>query len=298
MTTAFVLSGGGTLGAVQAGMLLALADHGVTPDLLVGASVGALNAAYVAADPSPAGVNRLADLWRGIRRHDVFPTPGPRAVAALAGRRNHLVSGAALRRLVTAQLPYDRLEDAPTQVSVVATVVTTGQEVVLSRGPAVESVLASAALPAMLPPVEVDGHLLMDGGVVNNSPISVAVDLGADRVIVLPTGYACALPAPPRSALGMALHAVTVAIQRRLIADVAALQNSLDVWVLPPLCPLSVSPIDFTQTESLITRARTAARGWLDAPPPRDATLQLMLHRHQAPTPLPRQENGYVVAHG
>lgn len=299
MTTAFVLSGGGTLGAVQVGMLLALSDRGVVPDLLVGASVGALNAAYVAGDPSPAGMNRLADLWRGIRRHDVFPTPGLGSLIALTGRRNHLVGGGALRRLVAEQLPYDRLEDAPWPVSVVATEVATGQEVVLSRGPAVDAVLASAALPAMLPPVDVEGHLLMDGGVVNNSPISVATDLGADRVIVLPTGYACALTAPPRSALGMALHAVTVAIQRRLIADVAALQGSLDLWVLPPLCPLSVSPIDFTQTDSLIRRARTATRTWLDTPRPRDATKQLMLHRHSAQKAAPptqtRREDGYVV---
>src|SRR5437764_426227 len=111
------------------------------------------------------------------------------------------------------------------------------------------AVQVGMALPGMLPPVEVESHLLMDGRVVNNSSISVAADLGADRVIVLPTGYACALTEPPKSALGMALHAVTVTIQRRLIADVTALQESLELWVLPPLCPLSVSPVDFSQTD-------------------------------------------------
>ena len=284
MKTAFVLSGGGTLGAVQVGMLLALTEHEVRPDLLVGASVGALNAAYVAADASRESIDRLAAVWRGLRRPDVFPTPGIRTVAAAAGRRNHLVEGGALRRLVARNLPYERLEDARLPVSVVATEIETGYEVVLSHGPAVDAVTASASLPGVLPPVAVDGHLLMDGGVVNNSPISVAVDLGAERVVVLPTGYACALPTAPRSPLGMVLHAVTLSIQRRLIADVAALQDSVELWVLPPLCPLSVSPVDFSQSDTLIRRAHQATRSWLDAPRAPDQTAQLMLHRH-APGP-------------
>lgn len=282
MTTAFVLSGGGTLGAVQVGMLSALAEAGVTAHLLVGASVGALNAAYLAADPSRAGIERLAQTWRGLRRIDVFPTPGPGALRALVGRRNHLISGTALRTLIGRQLPYERLEDAQLPIAVVATEIETGYEVVLSRGSAVDAVAASAALPGILPPVEVEGHVLMDGGVVNNSPISVAVEMGADHVIVLPTGYACALPAPPRSVLGMALHAVTLSIQRRLIADVSALQGSVELWVLPPLCPLSVSPADFSQTDALITRAHRATRDWLSWPRVPDQTSQLMLHRHSA----------------
>ena len=90
----------------------------------------------------------------------------------------------------------------------------------------------------------------------------------------------------------MALHAVTVTIQRRLIADVTALQDSLELWVLPPLCPLSVSPVDFSQTDALIDRARTATRGLLDAPRAADQARQLMLHRH-SPT---RTESATVQA--
>jgi NTE family protein len=177
-------------------------------------------------------------------------------------------------------LTYDRLEDAARTVAVVATEVTTGYEVVLSAGPAVDAVMASAALPAAFPAVEVDGRVLMDGGVVNNTPLSVAVSLGADVIYVLPTGYACALSEPPNSALGAAMHAVTVAIQRRLIDDVRLVGAAVDLRVVPPLCPLAVSPIDFRRAGELIQRARTATRTWLEAPLPDDPGRDLALHRH------------------
>lgn len=285
MTMAFVLSGGGTLGAVQVGMLLALAERGTVPDLVVGSSVGALNAAFLAADPTLPGVLELERVWRRLRRRDVFPLPlrplpGVGAVAAVAGRRSSLVDGGPLRRLVRRHLAFDRLEDAPVPVHVVATDVLTGHEVVLSTGPAVDAVLASAALPGVLPPVTVEDHVLVDGGVVDNSPISVAVELGAEQVVVLPTGYACALTAPPRSALGTALHAVTLAVQRRLLLDVAALQHEVDLRVVPPLCPLSVSPADFSRSGELVERALRSTREWLDAPRVPDQASQLALHRH------------------
>lgn len=282
MVTAFVLSGGGNLGAVQVGMLLALTDRGVTPDLLVGTSVGALNAAAIAGDPSPAGVRRLAATWVGLTRRGVFPTRPAAALRAIAGRHNAFVDPAPLRALLEQQLPYTLLESAPWPVSVVATEVTTGREVVLSRGPVVDAVMASAAIPGVFPPVEVDGHVLMDGGIVNHTPISVAARLGADTIYVLPTGHACALPEPPRSALGMALHAVSTAVQQRLVSDVATLQDSLTLRVAPPLCPVSVVPTDFGHTSELIDRARASTRSWLDRPVAHDQSRYLQLHTHAA----------------
>lgn len=281
MPTAFVLSGGGNLGAVQVGMLQALADRGVVPDLLVGTSVGAINAAFLAAGPSPARVEELAAIWRQTRRADVFPTSSPRAaVRAVTGRSNAFVDPRALRRLVERSVRYARIEDAGWPLAIVATEVTTGAEVVLRHGDVVDAVLASAAIPSVFPPVEMDGHVLMDGGVVNNTAISVAGDLGADVIYVLPTGYACALPHPPGSALGMALHAVSLAIQRRLVADVAVWQHRCTLRVVPPLCPVSVAPTDFGHTEELMTRARTATRHWLDRPLPEDQTSYLGVHQH------------------
>lgn len=289
MTTAFVLSGGGSLGAVQVGMLLALCDRHITPDLYVGSSVGALNAAFVAGHPGLGGVQKLAEVWSRLRRGDVFPTSAARVGRALTGGTNALADPRPLRRLIAANLPYERLEDAPWPVAVVTTEVMTGREVVLTAGPAVEAVMASAALPAAFPPVQVEDHLLMDGGVVNNTPISVARSLGADRIYVLPTGYACALNNAPRTPLGMAMHAVTVAIQRRLIEDVHALSSSVDLWVAPPLCPLAVSPVDFRHTSQLIDRARLMTRAWLDSPRREDPGAHLALHRHE-PSRRPTRE--------
>jgi len=280
MVTAVVLSGGGSLGAVQVGMLLALSDRDVTPDLLVGSSVGALNAAFMAGHPAASGAQQLARTWTKLRRSDVFPTDVTRLLRAAAGRTSGLADPKSLRALVQSNLTYPRLQDAPVRLAVVSTDVLAGQEVVLCDGATVDAVMASAALPGVFPPVRLGERLLMDGGVVNNTPISVAHRLGADTIYVLPTGYACALSEPPRSPLGMAIHAVTIAIQQRLIADVTALQGTIDLRVAPPLCPLSVSPIDFRHTAGLIDRARAATGAWLDRPISADQARDLAMHSH------------------
>jgi NTE family protein len=266
MTTAFVLSGGGSLGAVQVGMLQALAERGFEPDLLVGASAGALNTAFVAERGfSPEVLDELAGVWRRVRRQDVFPFAPHHHLLALAGARSALCSSDGLRRLIATHVTFERMEDAVVPAHVVATDVLSGREVLLSTGDPVPAVLASASIPAVLPPVEIDGQALFDGGVANNTPISQAVHLGADRVVALPAGVACALSCPPRSALATAVHAITLLIEQRLALDVAAYQPQVELIVLPPLCPLSVSSSDFRHADLLIDRARDASARWLDA---------------------------------
>jgi NTE family protein len=193
MTTAFVFSGGGSLGAVQAGMLLALAETGIYPDLVVGASVGAFNAAWVAGYPDAEGAEHLATIWRGVRRSDVFPTHLLTGFLGFVGKRDSLVLPDNLRRLVTTNLSYEKLEEAKLPVMVVAADITTGMEVVLKQGSALDALLASAAIPGVLPPVVIGPQTLVDGGVFNNAPISHAIEAGANKIYVLPTGYVCAL---------------------------------------------------------------------------------------------------------
>jgi NTE family protein len=247
VTTALVLSGGGSFGAVQVGMLHALADHGIVPDLLTGTSVGAVNGAYLAGRPGRDGLDRLTRIWRSIRRSDIFPFDPALSVRALVGRSNHVVRNHKFRRLLQAYIHYQNLEDAKLPLLVVATDVTSGKEAVLSRGSVIEAVLASIAVPGIFPPVRIGGKLLMDGAVANNSPISVAVEHGATTIYVLHAGYACALQTPPRSALGMAMHALTVILQRRLLTDIAAYRASVHLRVVPPVCPMEISPADFSQ---------------------------------------------------
>jgi NTE family protein len=178
MATAFVLSGGASLGAVHVGMWRALAESDTQPDFIVGTSVGALNGAFIAARPDPGRIDELAAVWRSLRRQDVFPLGVLGGALGYYGLRDSLVNPAPLRRLLAQHLPLRRLEDAEIPLHVAATDVLTGAEVVLSRGDAVEAVLASAAIPAVFPPVVVDGRALMDG-VSDNTPISHAVALGA-----------------------------------------------------------------------------------------------------------------------
>jgi NTE family protein len=262
MTTAFVLSGGANLGAAQVGMLTALAEAGVRPDLVVGTSVGALNGSWVAAG---APLDELADVWRSLRRGTVFPAHPLRGLLGFAGRSDHLVSDRGLRRLLREHLRFERLEDAPVPFHVLATDILTGRSVLLSEGPARDAILASAAIPGVLPTVRIGGRSLMDGGVVNNTPISHAVELDAHTVWVLATGYSCALQHPPRGALGIALHAVTLMTHQRLALDVERYAGEVDLRVVPPLCPIAVGPTDFSHADELIRRAQTHTSEWLSS---------------------------------
>ncbi len=262
--TAFVFAGGGSLGAVEVGMLRALVHHGIRPDFVVGASVGAINAVYFAKDPTPDGVDRLERIWRTVRRQDVFPVSTLGAVVRMITRRGHLITQAALRRLLEAHMPGLRLEDTSLPCHVVATDLLAGTEVHLTAGPAVEALLASTAIPGVFQPVRHAGRHLVDGGVMSNTPIATTVALGASRVIVLPTGIACALAAPPRGVVAVALHALTLLIARQLVADVERLRDRAEIVVVPPLCPLDVSSYDFSRGGELIDRAAESTARWLD----------------------------------
>jgi NTE family protein len=295
MTTAFVLSGGGSLGAVQVGMLQALAERRITPDLLVGTSAGALNAVFVAAHGAgPAALDQLAATWVALRRDDVFPVRAPRMLLALTGARDSLCTHQGLERLVRRQVGFARLEDAAIPVHLVATDLLSGEEVLLSEGDALTAVLASSAVPAVLPPVRRDGRTLVDGGLADNAAISKAVGLGADRIYVLPTGYACALPSPPTRPLAVAIQALSLLVQQRLVTDVALYADRVDLVVLPPLCPLRISAIDFRHAAELCRRAHASAAAWLDnraASGPRPERI-LSLHGH--PTSPARQDEHHA----
>ncbi|OBJ84713.1 patatin-like phospholipase family protein [Mycobacterium asiaticum] len=281
MPTAFVLSGGASLGAIHAGMLLALADAGITPDLIVGTSVGAVNGGWLASRSDCAGVRGLADLWISLARKQIFPARPIAGALGMFGRRTHLVPNTGLRALLAEKLEFTRLENAPTPLHVVATDVISGTDVLLSSGDAVDAIAASAAIPGIFPPVRIDGRDLMDGGVVNNTPVSHAIALGADQIWVLPTGYSCDLPTAPRSAANMALHAMTIALNHRLAVDIARFETEYDLRVIRPLCPVSISGLDFSHAPELIERSEAATKEWLAANPPTVGQAALLEpHRH------------------
>src|ERR1700756_1313831 len=281
--TAFLLAGGGSLGAVQVGMLKALTAKGIVPDLVVGASVGAINAAYFATAPSSDGLARLERVWLGLQSTDVFPLSPFNSLLAILGRRDYLVSPARLRALIESELPSGRIEHAKIPCYVVATDVLEGTEVCLSTGPLAPALLASAAIPAVFPSVSIDGRHLIDGGVANNTPISSAVKLGASRIIVLATGLSCALEKPPRGAVALALHAVNLMVMRQLVSDIEFFSRRAELIVLPPLCPVTVSSYDFSQTADLVHRAEAKTRLWLrqNGLQSRGAPDELLPHVHE-----------------
>ena len=139
-----------------------------------------------------------------------------------------------------------------------------GEEVVLSRGPLVDAVLASAAIPGVLPPVEWEGRLLVDGGVLNNTPITHALALGAREVYVLPTGGPCELSEAPHGALGMVVQATSLMVAHRFAAELADLADRPELIILPPPCPIDVQPMDFGHADELMSRAEADARAFLD----------------------------------
>ena len=282
--TAFVLSGGASLGAVQAGMLRTLFEREIAPDLIVGTSVGALNGAFIASrPPTPQTALELADIWRGVGRWTIFPLNPLSGFFGFVGARDHLVSERGLRKVVDRQLELDKLEDSPVALHMIATDLLSGREVRLSRGDAFDAVMASAAIPGIFPAVEREGRLLIDGGVANNTPIAHAIELGAERVFVLPTGNACDLAEPPRGAVAMLLHAMSLLIMRRLLVEVEALRERAKLIILPPPCPLSVAPIDFSHSEELIARGYEDSRKYLDALESGDAPapLAMTMHSHR-----------------
>ncbi len=260
MTVAFVLSGGASLGAIQVGMAKALEAEGVRPDLIIGTSVGAINGGWLAGGGGPG---ELDQIWRSLRRSDLFPMRPLHGLRAFTGRASNLVPNARLRRLLTSHLTFARLEDAAVPLVVVAADAQSGREVLLREGPAVDAILASSALPAVFPPVLIGDRLLIDGGVVNNTPISTAIDAGATEVWVLSTGYSCALPAPPTTAVSMAMHAVALLVQQRLVLETRSRSYPVPVNLVPPPCPISVTPTDFSHTDELIDRAEAGTRQWL-----------------------------------
>jgi NTE family protein len=260
--TALVFAGGGSFGAIQVGMMHSLAAHEISADMVVGSSVGALNGAYYAGNPTLKGVLQLETIWRGLTRHDVFPVTW-RTLLGFLWRRDFLIPHDGIQKLIDDHLPYRNLQDAKLPVHIVTTDIVTGDSVVLSEGSAAQAIIASTAIPGAFAPVRYRDFYLADGAISSNTPIRVAVAKGANRLIILPTGYACSTQTPPTGAVANALHALTLLIARQLVSELEDLAPGIEYFVVPPLCPLVGSPYDFSRTAEHIERAIQSTDAWL-----------------------------------
>jgi NTE family protein len=257
--TALVLAGGGVRGAVQIGMLQVLTEHGFVPDRIYGSSVGAVNGVAFAGDPTRRGVEHMTEIWRGLSSDLVYPQGRLHGPWLYVQQRESVYSNKGLRAVIEDGISFELLEDAPVPVEVVATSLTDGGERWFSRGPAVDAVLASAAIPAVFPAVEIDGERFIDGGVINNVPISRAVDAGASRIVVLLCSPLALVPAVPKRPVEAMLNALFISIHARFARDLARVPPGVEVIVCSGVDGSLRDFDDFSTTDDLIAQGRREA---------------------------------------
>jgi len=268
---AFVLGGGGHLGAHEVGMLQALMERGIAPSMIVGTSVGAINGAVVAADPTTASVGRLAEVWSQIAERGVFDGSVLSRLGTLARTRTHLHGNEALRTMLAAALP-ERIEELPVPFQCVAASIERASEHWFASGPLVAAVMASAAVPGILPPVEIDGKHFLDGGIVNSIPVARAVELRAETIYVLHVGRLDRPLEPPRWPWEVGLVAFEIARRHRFLGDLERLPEDVTVHVLPTGQPdppryNALSQLRYRSTSHIggaIARAHEATATYLD----------------------------------
>jgi NTE family protein len=267
---AFVLGGGGVLGAVEVGMLRALFRAGIRPDLVLGTSIGAVNGALVAAEPTESVTDRLVRLWASPEASEVYGDSVARQLRRFAAR-THLHSPRPLRRLLERELgEQTSFDELKVPFKCCAASIERAAEHWFESGLVVEAVLASAAVPGLLPPAEINGEHFVDGGIVNSIPVGEAVAAGAKQVFVLQVGRIERPLSPPRRPWEVAQVAFEIARRHRFAREMAALPDDVDVHVLPtgggePRDDTPWAYRDMAAVGRRISRAYTASRRYLQS---------------------------------
>ncbi len=245
-------------------MLTELVERGIRADRVYGASVGAVNGAAYCGDPTPEGVKRLEGIWRNLTGEDVFPRRRLHGPWVWFQQRPSAHPDTGIRRILREGLRFENLEEATVPLEVVATSLSDGQERWFDRGPALEAVAASAAVPALFPPVVIGGEVLVDGGVVNNVPISRAIEAGATRIFVLMCGPRHYRPPQPKRPAEAVLTAFFLAVHSRFVREMASVPPGVEVTVLSAGGDPSADYRDFSATAELIDEGRAEAASVLD----------------------------------
>lgn len=257
---AVVLSGGGNRGAAQVGMLRALVEAGIRPDVVVGTSVGSLNGAALAHRPTPEGIDELEEVWLGLSRERLFADGRLTRAWRLASRASHLWGNEGLAALIDT-FGVAEFSELAVPLRVVATDLATGEEAVFTSGPLKPALLASCALPGLYAPVKHDRRLLVDGGVVNNVPVSHALAGPISHVYVCDTSADLDV-ALPRSAIEVILRAFAIARLGRARRDQARYESDPRVTFLPRVVDHR-RPFDFSGADTYIEAGYASARALL-----------------------------------
>jgi NTE family protein len=260
----YVLGGGGSLGAVQVGMLQALSEHDIRPDIVAGTSVGSLNGVVLATDPKSAA-NRLSHLWARMTRDRVFPGGLLAQARTLQHTKTHLFPSTGLTTVVSEFIRADlTFADLSLPFAAVTTDIATARPHVLSDGLLLPALLASSAIPGIFPPVELGSLRLYDGGLVANVPMRQAVAMGARSLIVLDCNFPGSIPEVSGSIAEVLFYTVLVTIRAQAVLEAPLVAADVPVVYLHGPEPLRVSPLDFRQTGMLIESAYEAARVFLE----------------------------------
>jgi NTE family protein len=234
---AFVLGGGGVLGAAEVGMARAVLESGVRPDLICGTSVGAINGAAIAADPTPEGAQQLLEMWEALGHGGVLDGSLVGRLAGLLTHRTALHGNGELRRVLRDRLPVQRFEDLAVPFECVAASIERAREHWFDKGDLIDPVLASCALPGVFPPVRIGDEHFVDGGLVNSIPLDRAVEHGADTIWVLHVGRVEEDVSPPRYLWEVAFVAFEIARRHRFFSDLERVGAEVTVHVLPTGLP-------------------------------------------------------------
>jgi NTE family protein len=259
----YVLGGGGSLGAVQVGMLQALAEHDIAPDIVAGTSVGSLNGAVIALDPKSAA-NRLSHLWLRMTRERVFPGGLLSQMRTLQHTKTHLFPSTGLAAVIADFLGADAsFDDLTLPFVALAMDVATARPHVLREGRLLPALLASAAIPGIFPPVQLGSLRLYDGGLVANVPMQQALALGARSLVVLDCNFPGHTPDPPATMAEVLFYTAMVSMRTQAVFEAPLVAAEVPVIYLHGPEPHPVSPLDFRQTGALIEAAYEAARSFL-----------------------------------
>jgi NTE family protein len=261
--TAFVFSGGANMGCAQVGMLKAIYEHGVRPDVLIGTSVGALNAAALATNPTLDGVNELCEFWKGIKTSDVFPGGSFSRAWNLLKRDLYLVENSGLSRVIDRATSVREIEELQLPVRIVTTDLATGQEIVFNRGPLKEALLASAALPGVFPPVFHDGRTLVDGGVVNAVPIEHAISDDITDIFILNVSGSSSLK-DLKTPLDVITRSFSISRSQRFELELRQARHNVNVYNMPKSLDRR-DMYDFSNSEVLIEETYKHSFAYLDA---------------------------------
>lgn len=270
--TAFVLGGGGRWGAVEVGMLKALDEAGVEPDLVLGTSIGAFNGSVISSRPGSEGVAQLADLWERISRAGILSGSLFSRMRNVATFKPAIHDASEIRRMLEEVHGENaRIEDLKLPFQCVAASIERAAEQWFSSGPLIDALLASSAIPALFPPVEIAGEHYYDGGLVNSVPLTRALDLGASRVFVLQVGRVESELRLPERLHEAAMISFEIARRHRFTTTMENLPEGLEVHVMPSGNPVSFDDRrqlkwkEFSDTQALIESGYQASTAYLES---------------------------------